>query len=540
MIKKYSSGIKYALSGAIVGLGLPVIGTVLMLNHYHPLEPSATSYYELHLTHPILLLLDTAPFFLGALMGIIGLKQQQLENLTKILGDQVTERNLELINQNRFFQALLKNTPLAVVQLDINQNIISANPVFVELFGYSEREVLGRNLDELVTTPQLNQEAQEITRQVAQGAIVRKIGRRKRKDGKLVDVEILGIPVFSGGEIIGVLGLYYDVSSRIRTEKALMESEARFRSLFEDSPLSLWEEDFSQVKKIVDNIKASGVEDLRQYFDHRPEVVQDIIEAVRIIDVNSATLMLFNADTKDELISTLKHILTEDSYDQFKEEILSLAAGDQNFSCEIMQRKMTGETIFAGLNLSIAPGYEETWEKVFISITDITEQKAAEMELRFLSFHDALTEAYNRAFFDEELARLEQSRLYPVGIIVCDLDNLKNINDSMGHASGDNALRSASWVLSKLFRSEDVVARIGGDEFAAILPQLKAEDIPMISNRLEEAIRIHNNKEGDDLFRPLSLSFGIVSVQKGDSLFEGLKIADQLMYENKKLKKRIS
>ncbi len=540
MIKKYSSGIKYALSGAIVGLGLPVIGTVLMLNHYHPLEPSATSYYELHLTHPILLLLDTAPFFLGALMGIIGLKQQQLENLTKILGDQVTERNLELINQNRFFQALLKNTPLAVVQLDINQNIISANPVFVELFGYSEREVLGRNLDELVTTPQLNQEAQEITRQVAQGAIVRKIGRRKRKDGKLVDVEILGIPVFSGGEIIGVLGLYYDISFRIRTEKALMESEARFRSLFEDSPLSLWEEDFSQVKKIVDNIKASGVEDLRQYFDHRPEVVQDIIEAVRIIDVNSATLMLFNADTKDELISTLKHILTEDSYDQFKEEILSLAAGDQNFSCEIMQRKMTGETIFAGLNLSIAPGYEETWEKVFISITDITEQKAAEMELRFLSFHDALTEAYNRAFFDEELARLEQSRLYPVGIIVCDLDNLKNINDSMGHASGDNALRSASWVLSKLFRSEDVVARIGGDEFAAILPQLKAEDIPMISNRLEEAIRIHNNKEGDDLFRPLSLSFGIVSVQKGDSLFEGLKIADQLMYENKKLKKRIS
>ncbi|MEE8357019.1 MAG: GGDEF domain-containing protein, partial [Anaerolineales bacterium] len=141
--------------------------------------------------------------------------------------------------------------------------------------------------------------------------------------------------------------------------------------------------------------------------------------------------------------------------------------------------------------------------------------------------------------FEEELNRLESSRQFPTSIIVCDLDNLKQINDSMGHDVGDQALKATAAILgSKVFRKEDIVARIGGDEFAIILPNVDLTENPRIHERLEDSIRKFNASDLDDgLYRPISISSGYAAIHSDGSLYEGFKQADADMYINKQKKK---
>jgi len=195
--------------------------------------------------------------------------------------------------------------------------------------------------------------------------------------------------------------------------------------------------------------------------------------------------------------------------------------------------------IYGWLRLSIPPGYEKTWERVHISIVDITERKEAEEKLRFMSFHDALTGLYNRAYFEEEMARLSGSRQFPVSIIACDLDGLKQINDQFGHHEGDRAIKAAAKVLSlHTFRKEDVVARIGGDEFIVILPTVDLNENETIFDRINIGIENFNKSTiDDDLYRPISMSMGFAVIQEGGSLEEGYKAADKAMYLNKQKNK---
>ena len=164
------------------------------------------------------------------------------------------------------------------------------------------------------------------------------------------------------------------------------------------------------------------------------------------------------------------------------------------------------------------------------TIMDITERKQTEERLRYLSTHDPLTGLYNRAFFQEELDRLEQGRQYPISIVVADVDRLKFTNDKLGHAAGDELIIRAALALKGAFRAEDVVARVGGDEFAVLLP---LADAPVVEDALERVTRkIESQAKPDDLIT-LSLSYGSATAQKGESLAETLKRADQRMYQNK-------
>jgi diguanylate cyclase (GGDEF)-like protein len=160
-------------------------------------------------------------------------------------------------------------------------------------------------------------------------------------------------------------------------------------------------------------------------------------------------------------------------------------------------------------------------------------------KLRYISFHDALTGLYNRGYFEEEMERLKSSRQFPVSIIACDLDDLKQINDSLGHDVGDQAIKAAANILrSNVFRKEDVVARIGGDEFVILLPNVDLNENPTIRERLDQSIIDFNQSaENDDLYRPISMSCGFAVIQAGESLMEGYKQADADMYADKLKKK---
>ncbi len=162
-------------------------------------------------------------------------------------------------------------------------------------------------------------------------------------------------------------------------------------------------------------------------------------------------------------------------------------------------------------------------------ITDLSQQKRTEEQLRYLGTHDALTSIYNRGFYETEMARLQNSRDYPISIIVADLDGMKMMNDTRGHDAGDQMLKHAAVVLQTAFRASDVVARIGGDEFAALLPKTDTGMAAQILERIRETQNAFNATNSDYV---LNLSLGMATTHSG-ALIEAFKIADARMYQDK-------
>jgi PAS domain S-box-containing protein len=162
----------------------------------------------------------------------------------------------------------------------------------------------------------------------------------------------------------------------------LCDSEKRYRMVFENSPVSIWEEDFSQGKDYFDSLRKSGITDFRSYFENNPEAVAHCAKLVRVTDVNKATLDLLGAKDKDELLAGLAKVITEDSLAAFREVLIILAEGGLRFESETVQHALTGEKKHVVLELIVAPGYEDSLSKVLVSLLDITERKRTEMALR--------------------------------------------------------------------------------------------------------------------------------------------------------------
>jgi diguanylate cyclase (GGDEF)-like protein/PAS domain S-box-containing protein len=170
-------------------------------------------------------------------------------------------------------------------------------------------------------------------------------------------------------------------------------------------------------------------------------------------------------------------------------------------------------------------------EEVLAICRNITERKLMEEQLKHLSLHDALTEVYNRAFFEDQMKHLQRVSDGSAGVFVCDVDGLKIINDTLGHNIGDVVLKAVAGILKKSFRSGDFVARIGGDEFAVLLPSNSVKLFEAACRRIRERIARYNV---ENPMVPISLSMGFAVSQDipvdMDALF---KKADNNMYREK-------
>jgi diguanylate cyclase (GGDEF)-like protein len=158
-------------------------------------------------------------------------------------------------------------------------------------------------------------------------------------------------------------------------------------------------------------------------------------------------------------------------------------------------------------------------------------------KLRHMSTHDMLTGLYSRAFFDEEMDRLARGRKFPVSIISADLDGLKNINDTLGHAAGDRLLKVTARIFFNAFRAEDVVARIGGDEFAVLLPETDIRSAEAAVERLRKC-RDEENELCTE-FR-VSISVGVATAERQEDLLKAFKLSDERMYLEKFARKERS
>ena len=122
-------------------------------------------------------------------------------------------------HQKQYFGALVANSPVAIVTLDTNHMVVSCNPAFLTLYGYTESEVLGQHLDDLITTPEARSQAAQYTEQALAHETVRVITQRSRKDGTIVDVEVLGVPVVVNGTLVGMMGLYHDITAMLQARR---------------------------------------------------------------------------------------------------------------------------------------------------------------------------------------------------------------------------------------------------------------------------------------------------------------------------------
>ncbi|NDY96521.1 diguanylate cyclase domain-containing protein [Wenzhouxiangella limi] len=169
------------------------------------------------------------------------------------------------------------------------------------------------------------------------------------------------------------------------------------------------------------------------------------------------------------------------------------------------------------------------------SIIDITTRKTSEERLEHLSFSDSLTGLYNRAYLQAAVEKYQHSSAYPITFIAADLDGLKSTNDSFGHSAGDELIQRAAEIMRSCMRKHDVLARFGGDEFVALMPDTTQEAGEAVVGRIREAVNAFNDPQ-----RPvcLEISMGVACSIDGETdLMETMRTADLLMYQDKRRRK---
>ena len=350
--------------------------------------------------------------------------------------------------------------------------------------------------------------------------------------GRRLDVMLKGA-VLPGheGRWDRVLVSLEDVTELEGARHRLSHAEEYARGLFEESPVSLWVEDFSAVKRLLNEARAAGIADFRVFTDVHPEFVERCMHEINVIDLNDQTLRLLHASSKDEVVRNMDRIFRDDIHQSFAEQLIELWSGVLYQQRETVNYALNGDRVDVHMQFSMMPGHEQDWGLALVSLTDISARKKAEAYLEYLGKHDTLTTLRNRSYFDDEIARLGRRGPWPVAVLTLDMNGLKFVNDQLGHAAGDSLLRRAGEVLTKAVDPSICAARIGGDEFCMLVPGTDEEGAAEMAERLRELTDLNNQYYGDP---ELSFAIGAAVCARGDSIEATVNIADGRMYEDKR------
>ena len=350
--------------------------------------------------------------------------------------------------------------------------------------------------------------------------------------GRRMDIQLRGA-VMPGFEstLDQVLLTTEDVTEREDARRAEAKNRRYAEGIFEHSPVSLWVEDFSRIKHMLEEVRVCGIVDFRVFTDVHPEFVRQCMSEIRVIDVNQATLDLFCAADRQTLFHRQSEIFRDEMEKHFKEQLIELWNGNLFHQREVINYALDGSERYVLLQFSVLPGHEQDWSLVQVALTDITARKKAEAYLEYLGKHDVLTKLHNRAFYIDEMNRLERKPLRPVSAIMIDLNGLKETNDSLGHDAGDALLRRLGEVLNGAVHRPNHAARIGGDEFAVLMPGADRQASHAMADTILELLKINNQFYSS---APLSIAMGLATSEDGETIEAVVKRADVMMYEHKR------
>lgn len=278
--------------------------------------------------------------------------------------------------------------------------------------------------------------------------------------------------------------------ARSEAEDALRESERRYRALFEQSPISLWEEDLSALKDHLDSLAASGVNDFDAYFSEDPSRIRQCLKLIKILHVNQASLTLFEAQSEADLLGSVDRIIPESSMHLLQTELVAIAEGEP-FAIEVENVTLGGRIFPALINSALPSGYEKSWARVFISVFDLSERYRIEQER-----HDLERQL--------QLAQKMETVGTLAGGIAHDFNNI--LSPIIGYAElslADKALPSATRshltnILSAAQRAKEMVHQIlafsrrqESRKEAVNLAEIAREALELLRSSIPSTIELH-------------------------------------------------
>ncbi|MYM70198.1 diguanylate cyclase [Pseudoduganella sp. FT55W] len=318
---------------------------------------------------------------------------------------------------------------------------------------------------------------------------------------------------------------------------ALRAGEARFRSLYDHAPVALWEQDWSAVRSALAEFELSGIDDLAAYLQANPSQLRRLASLVRIMDVNAAALEQVAAPPgrKDLKELTLAQNFDAAAMPNFARAVTALAQGQHFFACEGSFERLDGVARLNELTLLVMPGHTHSLDFVIVSTLDITERRRMDDELRVLATTDFLTGLPNRREFmgrlQEEEGRLQRDIGACAAVLLLDIDHFKRINDEHGHAAGDAVLRQLADLMRECQRKIDMLGRIGGEEFAILLPGTDLDAAAVFAERLRQRVEQTPMQLDDGMALDITVSIGIAAMGgKAPGGDPALIRADQALY----------
>ena len=273
---------------------------------------------------------------------------------------------------------------LAGVYVIQDEGFAYVNPTMAQMFGYQPEEMISGAVAprDLVHPEDLPLVRSNIRRRLSgELEAAHYIFRGLHRDGAVIYCESFGRAVECQGRP-AIVGTLLDITERHKTQEALQKSETHYQALFEDSPISLWQEDVTDLRAYLKNLQDSGVRDVRAYFEAHPEEMRQCANLIKVVDINRATLEIYEADSKEQLLDSIASTFSPESYPAFKEAIIALAEGQTWFETETVTTTLTGKKNHILLRLRVLPDSENASNTVLASIVDLTEQKRAVETLR--------------------------------------------------------------------------------------------------------------------------------------------------------------
>jgi len=356
--------------------------------------------------------------------------------------------------------AIIASTGDAVMSATLDGRIASWNHGAERIYGYTAEEAIGRQVT-LLSPPGLAAEFEAVTAAWREGAgVVDFETVRRRKDGTLVDVSITLTAVFdANGTPIGGSSITRDISERKRQQSALRDAEELLVLAFDHSPLGM---------------TISGPD-------------------LGIIKINQAFAAMLGYNV-DELLAAPDLAQSPIPGDRTADEqnVSRLLSGEADVTqWDKRYQHRDGHLVWARVSVSALRNPDATVRSLVGQVEDISERRAMEKQLRNLADRDPLTGLWNRRIFDESLAaQILRCRLAgeTAALLMIDLDGFKQINDTHGHAAGDELLKGVADAIHKRVRATDLAARLGGDEFAVLLAHTTPETVAAAIAAIEQAI----------------------------------------------------